>query len=91
MSQILEPGEILDEGQVNFTGWTVTLFGHYDLGATFDFHALGVVTFQMRQIELRSIDKHDNVGILLNGPRFTKVGQLGPLVAAARLNHARQL
>src|SRR5712671_891763 len=69
-------GGIVQECQVEAADGTVALFGDDDLS----FASEGwIVLF----VNLFAEDKHDEVGVLLDGAGLTQIGKLGPMVAAA--------
>jgi len=59
----------------------VALLGNDDLGQTLELEVV-------RLIDLFAENKHDDVGILLNRPRFTQIGELRPVVAAPAFGSA---
>ena len=59
----LESGIFLEEGQVYIAGWTVALFPDDDFGDAF------ILSFLV--INLIAVDENDQVGVLLDGSRFT--------------------
>ena len=72
--EVLEPGQVLEEGQLDAAGRAIAVLGHDDLG-----QARLVVDI----IVVGSMEQEHNVGVLLDGPGLAKVGHAGPAVLAA--------
>jgi hypothetical protein len=79
------------EMQIHDAGGAVTLLGHDHLGATADgdtalhpfLELLGAVLGLFLSVVIFvAVDKEYDVGILLDGAGFAKIGELGPLVLA---------
>ena len=77
-------GRIVEECEVEFADGAVALLGNNDLGAALE---VGVVLL----VDLFAEDKHNNVGVLLDGAGFAEVGELGAMVAAAAFGSAAEL
>src|ERR1700675_2734858 len=73
--------KVLLEGQVNSADWTIALLANDEFGAAFE---VGIVLL----VDLLAEDEHDDVGVLLNGARFSKVGELGAMIAATAFGGA---
>src|SRR5262245_52012581 len=73
--QILERGVFGNEGQIHAAGRPVPLLADDDLGDLLPF-------LRLQPVPLRPVHEHDEIGILLQGPRFAQVGALRLLVLA---------
>ena len=74
---VLEAGVLADEVQVDGVGGTAAVLGDDELGQAADVVALGILAGA--GVVLGTVDKADDVGILLDGSRLTQVAQLGSL------------
>ena len=79
---ILEPGELLEEGQLDHAGRTIALFADDQLG--------GPLILVRGIVELFSIDETDDVAVLFDCAALSQVAQLR-LVLAALFGRARKL
>src|SRR5438045_7093315 len=85
----LEARELFLEKQIHDSGRTISLLADDHLGLSLERVA---VLVHRTVVEFLPVQEHDQVGVLLDGARFTKVGQLRPLVVAgALLRRAREL
>ena len=57
---VVETGKLIQKGKREFSGWSVSLFGHIDFRNP-------LFCFIIRMIEFIAIDEDDNIGILLDG------------------------
>src|SRR5680860_167977 len=73
----------LDEGQLGLADGTVPLLADDDLGDAL----VGAVLV----VDLVPVDEEDEVGVLLDGPRFPEVGEDGTLVPGTLLHLPREL
>src|SRR5262245_54921015 len=71
--EILEFCELLQERQLHNSDRAVPLLRDDE----FRFADILIV----RLVDLFAIDEHDDVGVLFNGTRFAKIGQLWPMIA----------
>ena len=74
---VLEAGIFAHEVQFDGVGGTAAVFGNDELGDALDIVALGVLAGT--GILFGTVDKADDIGILLDGARLTQVAQLRPL------------
>src|SRR5690606_34703735 len=77
--QVLEARVLAEERQARGADGAVPLFTDDDFG--------NALVFGFRVIDLVPVDEHDDVGVLLDGPRLTQVGVdralVGPLLQRA--------
>jgi len=69
-------GKLVFETQPDITRGAITVLGHNDFSNALE-AASGTIFVNL--VVLRSVDETDNVGVLLNGTRLTKVGKLRTL------------
>src|SRR6185436_16138756 len=70
--EVLEPGELADERELDRAGGTVALFADDQLG-----HALGIGRrLILVGVLILAIDEQHHIGVLLEGARFAQVRQL---------------
>src|SRR5438045_3990325 len=87
---VVEPRVFLLEVQLHGAGRAVALFADDHLRESLD--ALVRLGIERAVVKLLSIDEADDVGVLLDGPRFPEVGELRPAVfPAPLLGCAREL
>ena len=86
---ILEAGEFLDERQMDRASRAIALFADNDLGQVLSRVARSLVCFD--PIRSRTINKHHDISVLLDGARLAQIGQLRFAFAAPLLDLARQL
>ena len=72
--QIVEARVLADKRQLDRTNRAITLLADDDLG--------DALVFGIRVIDLIAVNKHDDVGVLLDRPGFTQVGVHRALVRA---------
>src|SRR5664280_2495030 len=82
--EVLEAGEVGAEGQLDASGWAVSLLSDDDLGLTLHVFVVAVVV-------LLAVDECDDVGVLLDGAGLAQVAEQGLLVAGALLAAAGEL
>ena len=78
---VFKANVFLAETHIHRVYTTVTVLRHYKLGQSAYIVALGIDTATL--IILRTVYEAYNIGILLDSTRFTKVGELRPLVLVA--------
>src|SRR4029453_13941662 len=84
--EVLEAGELANEGQLDDTGRTVALLCHDQLRYPFGTgRRLTLVA-----VHVLAVDEGDDVGVLLQRARFAEVGQLRTMIRS-RLGRAAQL
>ena len=92
IGDVVEIGEFrlfLDEAQLDILHGPVTVLGHDDFGGSgLQFDPVLVV---VDAVVFGPVDEGYDVGVLLDGARFTQVGELRALVAAARLHRTVEL
>src|SRR5262249_47140006 len=74
--EVLEAGELADEGQSDDTGRAVALLGDDQLGDAFGAgRRLTLVA-----VHVLAVDEGDDIGVLLECARFAEVGQLRTMI-----------
>src|SRR5215470_8579539 len=81
---ILKPSELLQEGETYSVGRAIALLGNDQFGFAFQ---VGIV----RLINFFAEDECHNIGVLLDGTRFTQIGKLRTVITSACLRSAAQL
>src|SRR6266545_671708 len=71
LCQVGKASGIVQESQVELADGSVALLGNDDFGLAAKFWVVLLVDFFTE-------DKHDQVGILLDGTRLAQIGKLGP-------------
>src|SRR5436853_7746545 len=82
--EVREAGGIVQEREVEFPDWSIALLGNDDLGFA---AKLGIVLL----VDLFAKDKHNNVGVLLDGAGLAEIAELRTMVAAATFGSAAEL
>src|SRR6516225_4263967 len=97
--EVREPGNVGLKLQLDRTGWTMALLADNDLGLAVNGIHLGLPfkmllgagpRFFILEVVLLAEDKHHHIGVLLNRPRLSQVGELWAFVIAV-LNLTREL
>src|SRR5215471_14887619 len=81
---VFKPRELLEEGQAHSVSWAIALLGNDQFGFAFE---VGIV----RLINFFAEDECHNIGVLLDGTRFTQIGKLRTVITSAGLGRTAQL